>query len=228
MTTLGWLLILIGILVARQVSKGRVMQLGEDLSDALLALASGDTDSLGEILTRTGPSAKPTAADLAIFNLTAGVTGGITTAGGTIAGGIGDATQQLQKGIESSLALAAVTLGSRAKGYRWAATGPDYYDCSGLIWRAAQGVGYKGFRFTTATISAAPGFKRISPPATQGPGVISATVNDVVVWPMHHMGVITGPGKFYSARNPKDGIGESSIAGFRKEAPVYYRFVGAK
>lgn len=228
MSTFGWLLILLGILIARQVSKGRVMNLGHDLSDAFLALASGDTDALGEVLTRTGPAAQPTSADLAIFNLTAGVTGGLTTASGSIAGGLGTAYGQLKGNLESSLALAAVVLGEKAKGYRWAATGPDYYDCSGLMWRAAQGVGYKGFRFTTSTIGAAPGFHKISAPATQGPGLIAATVGDLVVWPTHHMGVITGPNRFYSARSVKAGIGESNISGFRSGTPVYYRLTVKK
>jgi cell wall-associated NlpC family hydrolase len=224
--TFGWILILMAILVARQVSRGRVMNLSTDLSDAALAFIAADTDALGEILNRKGPAATPTAADLAIFNLTAGVTGGLTTAGTAIGGGVGDAFGQLKGSIEGSIALAAVVLGEKAKGYRWAATGPDYYDCSGLMWRAAQGVGYKGFRFTTSTIGMAPGFHKISAPATQGPGLTAATVGDLVVWPGHHMGVITGPNKFYSARSVKTGIGESNIAGFRSGTPVYYRYTG--
>jgi hypothetical protein len=226
MTTLAWFLILMGVLVARQVSRGRVMDLGGDLSDAFIALVGADTDGLGEVLSRKGAAAAPTAADLAIFNLTKGVTGGLTDATGAIAGGIGSLTGQLQDTLGKSLALAAVTLGSRAKGYRWAATGPDYYDCSGLMWRAAQGVGYKGFRFTTSTVGSAKGFKKISPPSAQGPGLVRATVGDLVVWPLHHMGVVTGPNRFYSARSVKSGIGESNIAGFRKESPVYYRYGG--
>jgi cell wall-associated NlpC family hydrolase len=216
MTTLGWLLILLGLLTIRQVSRGRVTDIGTDLSDALLALAAGDTDALGEILTRTGPASTPTAADLAIFNLTAGVTTGITDAGVGVSGAIGAAATGLQNRVAQGLALNAVVLGTKAKGYRWAATGPDYYDCSGLMWRACQAVGYKGIRFTTATVGAMPGFTKI--PAR------SANVDDLVVWPTHHMGVITGDNKFYSARNPKSGIGETTISGFRKDAPVYYRF----
>lgn len=216
MTSLAWFLILMSILVARQVSKGRVMNIGEDLSDAFLALASGDTDALGEILTRTGPSAGPTAADLAIANLTAGVTGAMGETAAGVGGAVSGAVGGLQARIGQGLALNAVILGSKAKGYRWAATGPDYYDCSGLMWRACQALGYKGIRFTTSTVGAMPGFTKI--PAR------SANVDDLVVWPTHHMGVITGDGKFYSARNPSSGIGESPIAGFRKEAPVYYRY----
>lgn len=227
MNTLAWLFILAGILTARQVSRGRVMNISQDLGDAFIAMASGDTDALGEVLTRRGEDAAPTAADLAVYKLTQGVTEGLTTATDSIAQGIGNSFSDLANGV-NNLAIVAVTLGSRAKGYRWAATGPDYYDCSGLMWRAAQGIGFTGHRFTTSTIQLSKQFKRISPPGMQGPGVIAATVNDVVVWPTHHMGVITGVDKFYSARSVKSGIGESKISTFRNSTPVYYRYVGPR
>jgi cell wall-associated NlpC family hydrolase len=226
-TTLAWLFILAGILTARQVSRGRVMNISQDLGDAFIAVASGDTDALGEVLTRRGEDSAPTAADLAVYKLTQGVTEGLTTATVSIGDGIGDAFTQLADGV-NNLAIVAVTLGSKAKGYRWAATGPDYYDCSGLMWRACQGIGFTGVRFTTSTIGASSQFKRISPPGMQGPGVTAATINDIVVWPTHHMGVITGPDKFYSARSVKSGIGESKISSFRNSTPVYYRYVGPR
>ena len=204
MSTIGYLLILIGILVARQVSKGRVANINEDLSDAFLAIIRGDTDALGEVLTRTGDANTPTVSDP-----------GTSLGEGTF--------QRHIKGNDNGLAAAAMILGKAAKGYRWAATGPDYYDCSGLVWRAAQKVGFTGVRFTTATIGASSQFQRIAAPGVQGPGIINATINDVVCWPGHHMGVVTGPNKFYSARNPKVGIGETSISGFRDGTPVYYR-----
>lgn len=233
MNTIAWLFILGGILIARQVSRGRVMNLTEDLGDAFIAVASGDTDALGEVLTRRGDDASPTAADLAVYKLTEGVTDAFGTLVPTVAGGIGDAYKQLGDGI-GNLALTAIMLGSRAKGYRWAATGPDYYDCSGLMWRAAQGIGYKGSRFTTATLPGRKEFKRISAPGMQGPGLTAATINDIVLWPAGrggitgHMGVITGGNKFYSARSVRSGIGEASISGFRSKAPDYYRYVGPR
>lgn len=232
MNTIAWIFILIGVLVARQIQRGRVMQIPQDLGDAFIAVASGDTDGLGEVLNRRGEDAAPTTADLAIYKLTAGVTGGLTTATGSVAEALGGAFKDLQ-GV-SDLALAAVILGERAKGYRWASTGPDYYDCSGLMWRACQGIGYDGSRFSTATIRSRKEFKRIDPPGMQGPGVAAAVVNDIVLWPAGsggitgHMGVITGPDKFYSARSVKSGIGESKISTFRKTTPIYLRYVGPR
>jgi hypothetical protein len=209
------------------------MNISQDLGDAFIAVASGDTDALGEVLTRKGEDAAPTAADLAIYKLTAGVTDAFGIAVPAIAGGIGDAFGQLKDGV-GNLALAAILLGEHAKGYRWTATGPDYYDCSGLMWRAAQGIGYKGSRFTTASLPSRKEFKRISAPGMQGPGVAAASINDVVLWPpgsggvTGHMGVITGPDKFYSARSVRSGIGESKISTFRKTTPRYYRYVGPR
>ena len=54
MTTVGWFLILMGALVLRQVVKGRIMDTPDDLSDAFLAIVSGDTKGLTEVLSRTG------------------------------------------------------------------------------------------------------------------------------------------------------------------------------
>jgi cell wall-associated NlpC family hydrolase len=211
-STIGWLLILAGIVIARQVSRGRVMTLPEDLGDAFIAVASGDTDALGAVLARTGDSARPS-----IAAVTEDLPGTET--------GIGNA---------SGLAAAAKALGSKAKGYRWAATGPDYYDCSGLMWQACRAIGYKGSRFSTADVRSRSGFKEISAPATQGPGVSAAVVNDIVLWPAGsggvtgHMGVISGPDTFYSARSVRSGIGDSKISTFRKTRPIYLRYVGTK
>lgn len=54
MNTVAWLLILGALLLIRQVFKGRVMNLGEDLSDSFLAILQGDADGLTEVLSRTG------------------------------------------------------------------------------------------------------------------------------------------------------------------------------
>jgi NlpC/P60 family protein len=231
--TIGWLFILSGIIIARQVSRGRVMNLSEDLGDAFIAFASGDTQALGEVLTRRGEASGPTAADLAIYNLTEGVTQGFTGGVGAVTDALGQGFGQLTEGI-GNLGLAAILLGEKAKGYRWAATGPDYYDCSGLMWRASQAVGYKGPRFTTANIRSRKEFKVISAPGMQGPNVYAAQINDIVLWPAGsggvtgHMGVITGPDKFYSARSVRSGIGEAKISTFRKTRPLYLRYVGPR
>lgn len=217
MSTVGWLLILgAGILVSA-VFRGRVENLGEDVSDAFLAFVQGDSDALGEVLARKGGSNEADQAELNVYKNIVSVGVGIGNTGDAVAGGIGQGLDELEKRLGKSLALAAVTLGDKAKGYRWTATGPDYYDCSGLMWRACQAVGaYRGTRFTTASFAAMTHgkFTKVDTPS----------VNDVVLWPGHHMGVCTGNDQFYSARSRKTGIGYSKISTFRKgSAPVYYR-----
>ena len=61
MNTLGWVLILSAILLARSVMRGRVMNIGEDLSDAFLAIVRGDTTELTKVLARTGDGFVPEA-----------------------------------------------------------------------------------------------------------------------------------------------------------------------
>lgn len=61
MNTLAWVLILGAILIMRAIYKGRLMNIGEDLSDGFLALVSGDDKKFTEVLARTGDSATPTA-----------------------------------------------------------------------------------------------------------------------------------------------------------------------
>ena len=115
----------------------------------------------------------------------------------------------------SAVSAAAVALGKTAKGYRFGASGPDYYDCSGLMWKATRKAGvYTGGRFTTWTIGGNAAFGKVSSPV----------VGDLVVWPTHHMGVVTGKNQFYSAKNSRDGIGYATISTWRNgESPVYMR-----
>src|ERR1700755_1911252 len=143
MSTVGYFFILVALLLIRQVFKGRVMNLGEDLTDAFTAVVSGDTDKLGEVLTRTGDSNTPNTATLNV---------------------VGD-NSPVPTLATVGIALAAENRGKAAKAYKWAATGPDYYDCSGLMWRACQDLGYTGPRFVTATVAAMKGFTRVASPA---------------------------------------------------------------
>lgn len=231
MTTLAWLLLLIGGLIVRQVSKGRVMNVGEDLSDAFLAIIQGDTGAFNAVLARTGDDTEPAIATLgdALGNATMAGAAAVTAGANATAAGVAKFLTGAGETLNTSYALAAVVLGEKAKGYKFGATGPDYYDCSGLMTAAARLLGYKGSRFSTFTIGSNKAFMKIQAPAVQGPGSggsAGAGINDLVVWPTHHMGVITGPNKFYSARSVKSGIGESPISGFRPENPVYYRYKG--
>jgi cell wall-associated NlpC family hydrolase len=201
------------------------MNLGEDLSDAFIAAASGDTKSLEEVFSRTGTGTKATQAldPLAqgLGGLVADTGTGLTGAIGSFADQGGQALSQIQKDINSNVALWAIKLGESAKGYRFGATGPEYYDCSGLMWRACQKAGFKGVRFTTSTIQLSKAFVRLGGPEM---GVSTVTTGDIVVWPGQHMGVVTTPGRFYSARSVASGIGEANISGFIKgRTPVYLR-----
>lgn len=214
MNTLGWVFILVGVLVIRAVSKGRVLNIGEDLSDAFLAIANGDSKELTEVLQRTGDSSE--SSSLKDYRPIVKTAAGIENTG-------------------TSLAKKAIALGEKAQGYRWEATGPDYYDCSGLIWRACKAIGYPGGRFTTATVrSNKKYFSVIEAPGTSGPGVISAGYDDLVLWPAGsggitgHIGVITGADTFYSARSVRSGIGNAKISTFRKTKPIYLRYVGKR
>lgn len=235
MSTVAWILLLAGVLVLRQVTRGRVSNLGEDLADALLAITRGDTKDLQDVLARTGDAGQPTFAALgdALGNATLGVAGASGTTADSIAKAIGGELDNIETRANSSIGIAAIMLGKKAKGYRLTATGPDYYDCSGLMYRAAQKVGYKGGRFTTFTIGTNKAFREIPGPKTQGPSAdgalnsAGAGIDDIVVWPTHHMGVITGPDQFYSAKSKKSGIGFGKISTWRNGSkPKYYRFVG--
>jgi cell wall-associated NlpC family hydrolase len=210
MSTIAWVLILASVFVFRAVSKGRITNLPEDLSDGFLALLRGDTTELTSVLARTGDSATPDQGALTPEESEAWQ--GAGKAGGDAIGAIAAES--------NALAGTAMRLGRAAKGYRFGATGPDYYDCSGLMWRACQKLGYKGARFTTFTIQGRKEFQPVT-----GRTDKALRIGDIVVWPRHHMGVVTGPDRFYSARNPRSGISEASISGFRKDSPVYLRYI---
>jgi hypothetical protein len=197
--TLAWVFILGGILMMRQVAKGRVLNIGEDLSDAFLAGVAGDSAGVVAVLKRKGDAGSASGIGLSTIKPWEG-------------------TPKGHEDGSANLNSTVITLGSSAKGYRLGATGPDWYDCSGLVYRAVQKFGYKGSRFTTDDVMSKQGFKKI--PKEQ------ATTGDIVLWPNHHMGVINDPaaGTFYSARNPRSGIGIAKIKGFRSEDPVYVRY----
>lgn len=115
---------------------------------------------------------------------------------------------------------AAKALGATAKGYRFGTDGPDYYDCSGLIFRACQNADvYLGARFTTYSVVRNSQFERVTNPR----------IDDIVVWSENavhgHMGVISGPDEFYSARSVEHGLGYLRISTFHvyPVSPIYLR-----
>lgn len=219
MNTLAWILILAAVLMGRAVYKGRVLNMGEDLSDAFLALISSDTAKLKEVLDRVGDSNTAVGADLSIYQPAMDAIGGTAI---NVAKGMEQGLDEFVARANTSVALAAIILGSKAKGYRWGAAGPTYYDCSGLMWAAMRlAKAYTGARFTTDSFA-----KMTKDTYTR---VSSPQVEDIVLWPFRvpyttgHMGIVTGPDSFYSARSVRSGIGETKISTFRKDTPQYYR-----
>src|ERR1044071_2419057 len=126
MNTIGWLLILSALVLIRQVSKGRVMNLGEDLSDIFIAVASNDQATLKEVLARDGDGTKATQAfdPLAegVANAVGGVSQGLLDTVGSTTGQFQSHLEGLQRELNSNIALWAIKLGSAAKGYRFGAT----------------------------------------------------------------------------------------------------------
>jgi NlpC/P60 family len=179
MPPLGLLLTLVGVLLVRQVMVGRVKDIPTDARELALALVGGDTAAVRDVLTRRGEN--------------------VATPESGVGRAAGVATSELGKECQR--------LGTAAQGYVLGSTGPDYYDCSGLIWRAMKNLGiYQGSRFTTSTwnsVAGAQGWQRLDSPVE----------GCVIVWPTRHMGVSLGGDKMYSARSSSKGIGVSTVSG---------------
>lgn len=203
MNTVGWLLLLAGALLVRQVATGRSANIREDFRDFFVALVRGDSAAIQQIGTRRGVSL-PTIAPASTPE-SAAVSGG-TPSGGSRQGG----------SVLAEMKRLAAQANYR---YVFGATGPGSYDCSGLVWRAMKNLSiYTGVRFTTSTYRLV--FPKI---ATQ---VSSPQVGDICIWPTHHMGCVSGPDRMFSAENSRVGIREDSIASFRPEPPEYWRLNG--
>ena len=192
MNVLGYFLILLALILARGMSRGRMIgdEMG-DLADAFKAAISGDFVTLRTVFARVG---NPT--DLATTN-----------SAPTVSGNLLSAMHQLGDG----------------KPYSFGASGPNSYDCSGLVWKALGAIGvYSGVRFTSLTFPAQSG--SFASPVT------APQVGDIVRWYNYlratgHLGVVDGPDSMFSALSPASGIKSLSISGMTaaKGAPTYYR-----
>lgn len=187
----GLVLIIVGGFVMKEVIVGRTSSVFSDAKTIGSGIINFDMGSVASTLTNVS------ATDTASASLGSGLADAVSEANGTATG--------------SSLLNEVQSLGSSAKGYELGATGPSYYDCSGLVWQALRTLGlYDGPRFTTATFDAvAPKFaKRTTSPSA----------GDIINWPSKgHMGVYMSTDLFYSAMNPSAGIGQANISTFRDE-----------
>jgi len=186
MPAIGILFFVGGLYLVRQVIVGRAKETPGDLRDGATALLSGDIATFATVMQRRGSNTD----DASGSGSDTGTADGASTVG---AGA-------------SSLANKCQELGSAAKGYQLGKSGPDYYDCSGLVWRALTVLGiYTGSRFTTATFEhvASKFSTKVNTPQT----------GDIAIWVSGgHMGVIVGDNLFYSARSPEKGIGTVSLS----------------
>jgi len=200
LNTAGYVFILVGLVLVRQVAVGRATDIVADIRDLSLAFLQGDMNRVGEVLSQRGENTPVGPSEVA--------TGPTGVSGGN-----------------SAYAQAVVSLGNAAKGYRLGATGPDYYDCSGLLWKAATQLGYKGARFTTATFQHAVADSKGFFTPVAGP----PKTGDIILWDNHgHMGVSLGGDVMYSARNQAKGINKSTVSGDSGafgEQPTFYSVV---
>lgn len=208
MPAFGILFIVFGAFLLRQTIVGRAKDTPTDARDIANALLSGDTATVATVMARRGSNTGTGVGS----ESTAGSVDGSSSAGSTpVLSGFGS----------TALAAQCISLGTSAKGYRLGATGPDFYDCSGLVWRAAYSLGiYRGPRFTTGT------FPKVANQFCSQ--IASPETGCIVNWVNHgHMGVMVSNTDFYSARSPAKGIGTAPLAAdityFGGEEPTYWR-----
>jgi hypothetical protein len=193
------------------------------------AATNGDMDALSSVLSLRGENVPESSSSLSDSGTLPNLPGSYTT------------------GFPSLLAE-VIKLGDKANGYKLGATGPQHYDCSGLVWKACVNLGfYSGPRFTTSTFTKIiDGWcDKVEWPSQPG---------DIVLWKNRHMGVsggtmpdskytdknddaiddITGEiviyhDQMYSARSTSLGIGWSNIdgdSGYFGFSPTFYRIRG--
>lgn len=206
MNTVAWLLILTAGLMIRGIAKGRVVELPGDLRDMLLGALTGDFEAVKEAAGRTGDGL--TAPLAAVPEATAA---GLAGSAGTSAAG----------SAKGAALLAEARRIGKGRPYIWGATFANGRggDCSGLVWRAMYNLGYyRGGRFTTYTFPVvSPKFATVV--TTPAPG-------DIAVWQKGgvngHMGIVSGPGVYWSALNRRSGVLDAPIKNMTGRL-TYYR-----
>jgi len=206
MPAIGIVFFVGGIFLLRQVIVGRAKETPGDLRDAATSLLSGDTSGFAAVMQRRGSNTGS-----GTETMGSGAVDGTSPVG---------SVPSLPSSGSTALAEECIKLGQAAKGYSLGKEGPDYYDCSGLVWAAARNLGiYKGPRFTTAT------FEHVASKFSQK--VSSPQTGDIVIWVSGgHMGVMVGDNLFYSARSPEKGIGVAKLSDdidYFQATPDYWR-----
>lgn len=208
MNTIAWLFIILAALLIRGVFKGRVTELPGDLRDLMLGALTGDMEAVKEVSSRTGEGLTAPATEATQTSVAGGTEGSITGANGAASA----------KG--AALLAEAKKIGT-GKPYQWGRTfsGGGGGDCSGLVWRAMKNLGYfTGGRFATYTF----------PAATRSivTVVTDPKPGDIAVWQRGgtrgHMGIVSGPGTFFSALSRASGVKEAKISGITGRL-TYYR-----
>lgn len=143
------------------------------------------------------PAGKPVTINVPSGTAQDGATGG---ASGAASGALGRAV---------SIALQQV-----GKPYKWAAVGPNAFDCSGLIVYSYNKAGIKLPRYTSHVFAVSTQFRKISRSEVR-PGDVA--------WKLGHVALITGPNGIVEA--PKRGVPvrTRSLTGFS----MYLRYTGA-
>ena len=132
------------------------------------------------------------------------------------------ASDKLGGSGSSSALLNAVEKYGAGKSYVWGATGPESFDCSGLVMYAlkkAFGISYPHYSSSQYAASTHISKSQAKP-------------GDLVFWGSggsEHVGVYAGGNNYYSAQSPSQGIGMntlSSVVG--KGSPLFARVPGLK
>jgi cell wall-associated NlpC family hydrolase len=108
-----------------------------------------------------------------------------------------------------------VALAQVGKPYRWGATGPDRFDCSGLISYAYMQAGLLQSRLTSWGFASSPKFGKVRAQAA-APGD--------VVWKPGHVALVIGPGQIVEA--PRTGIPVRTRTYRPTEFPLTLRYKG--
>lgn len=134
---------------------------------------------------------------------------------GDVVSGLADYGPDIDGGNNASIAAgnasaAGVVAHARSqigKPYKWAAVGPDAFDCSGLVYYCLKQSGFPDVpRFTTATFGTwakANGFSRVGNPSQFAAG-------DIVV-KVGHMGIMSGPGTMINAPHTGATVREQAL-----------------